>query len=358
MKSRTALTESSLATSAEGPPPSKPLGEFLAESPNPVPSLLGEGLMPIGGMILLSGEGGVGKSSLAVQLALSLAGALPAFAGFPIPGGATVLYVQREGNRDSFRARVSVAAGALGTPDARVSISAPPDSRRIAGWPELQTEIERVEVDLAIIDTISRFALFDENSSRDWKERVFLPAEKVAAATRCALLFLHHWGKPAENRDGRQRVRGTSAMVDDVDTAIRLGRGSSADLRILEFDKVRCGAEPDPVKLRFDRERAIFSSVSPDEAAAIAAERDDRDLDSYCGKISAALEKEARACKSEGRPFRGLPGRDLAKLKGCGEREATNARDHMVEIGTLVRLPGPRAGWFRYRLASQAEESV
>ncbi len=338
---------------------SKPLAEFLAETPNPAPSLLGEGLIPKGGIVLLSGEGGVGKSTLAVQLALSLGAVSDAsdahadFLGFRISEPARVLYVQREGNRHSFRARLAVAAASLGAGAALLDVSAPPDSRRISDWTSLQAEIELKASDLAVIDTISRFALFDENSSKDWKEKVFLPAEAVAQATGCAILFIHHWGKPADNRDGRHRTRGTSAMVDDCDSAIRLSRGPDPDLRRVEFDKVRCGAEPDPVVCRSDRERAIFVPVAPEEAKAIDVAADET-LTRYCAKVSGALEKEERDCKRDGRPFRGLSGRGLDESGGF-EKELRRARLHMVKIGTLLETDGDRKGWKLYRLAAQGE---
>jgi hypothetical protein len=334
---------------------SKTLSEFLAETPNPVPSLLGEGLIPRGGTVLLSGEGGVGKSTLAAQLLLSLGAPLEDFLGLRIPGRARTLYIQREGNRDSFRARLAVALGDLDP--AFLNVSAPPDSRRISEWTALRAEIERTSAELVAIDTISRFALFDENSSKDWKEKVFLPAEAVAQAMGCAILFLHHWGKPADNRTGRHRTRGTSAMVDDCDSAIRLARGPSPEYRVLEFDKVRSGPEPSPIMLRFDRERASFAIVSEEEAQRLKRESSssDRRLADYCGKISTALEKEHRDCQKERRPFRGLSGR---RLDECGGREAEmkRARLHMVEIGTLLESPGERSGWRLYHLANQENE--
>ncbi len=77
-----------------------PFSQIVEEVYTDEPSLLGNGFLTRGSVNLLAGEGGVGKTSLAMQLGLSL-GAQIAFLGMEVKEPAGVLYLLAEGQPEA-----------------------------------------------------------------------------------------------------------------------------------------------------------------------------------------------------------------------------------------------------------------
>jgi len=197
------------------------LREDLGEMPWLVPGLLAEGSVAI-----VVAHGGVGKTTLITQLALSLAAgvhvaALDARIIEPCP----VLYVAAEGARIAFRARVETARRNLNIPTGgtRWFIQPRDLSDYLIGSRGLERLIVKSGCRLAILDTLGYFWKGDRNSDTDWKERVMQPLRALIGRTGAAFLLVHHLGKGDD-----WKGRGTSAMFDDSDLFLQMEPGENA----------------------------------------------------------------------------------------------------------------------------------
>src|SRR5438093_4304478 len=65
----------------------------------------------------------------------------------------------------------------------------------------LKQKVKETNVDLVIIDTVSAaFNLRNENDNSEVKSRVMGPLVHLARSCNCAVIFVHHHGKPNENK--------------------------------------------------------------------------------------------------------------------------------------------------------------
>ena len=104
------------------------LEEFVAVD-EPAPSALGDGrpLIPEGGDVMFYGDGGAGKTTLAIDLAFHLA-AGDDWLGFPVASPVRVLLIENEGPRPLFRKKLRAQARRLG----RLAARRPPARARAA----------------------------------------------------------------------------------------------------------------------------------------------------------------------------------------------------------------------------------
>jgi hypothetical protein len=245
------------------------LDDFLQERSDPVPSLLGNGAIAKESLNVLAGEPGVGKTLLALNLALCLAAGRP-FLGLHVPAPCRCLFVEAEGNRDRFRERVLTARRSLGLEEWDVPVYFPPRGVTFEIGESLEMMIRESKAGLVLLDTIGLFHEGEENSATDWKRHVVKPLRGLIDTTGAAFLLLHHFGKPSEGRTGGHRVRGTSAIKGDVDSLLLLEPAKSGgDRRVLTFDKIKNGPPLDSIVVRFDGERAVFEQTSEDAVTAL-----------------------------------------------------------------------------------------
>src|SRR5207248_9950896 len=96
-----------------------PLDAFLAaHDGDPAECLLGtpdDAILPVGGLLLLAGREGVGKSTLALDAAFHLASGLP-WLGLPVPRPLRVLLIQNEGPCEPFRRKLQRKADSWSSP--------------------------------------------------------------------------------------------------------------------------------------------------------------------------------------------------------------------------------------------------
>jgi hypothetical protein len=257
------------------------LAQALAE-PVPQDSYLIDGLLPEAGVALVAGESGSGKTTLVAQVGMALSVGRDVF-GWSVPSAVPVAYWIGEGSRHLFLERLHAAATALGIEGPNLYV--PPAKMLPPSFvsPEFEEFVERcarLGVRLIVADPLRRFFPGEENSSTAFMAGVTKPLLDLAVRYGMAFWLIHHLSKPSEYRDGRNRVRGTGALLDDVDLALRLERqkGGAPTDRVLTFDKVRHGAEPPPLTLTFNGEHAIFTTEittmidKPNPAAKLRAE--------------------------------------------------------------------------------------
>jgi Fe2+ or Zn2+ uptake regulation protein len=181
----------------------------------PEPTWAIEGILPAGVMAVMFGPSGVGKSFIALDMALSTAAGIP-WMGRTVARG-PVLYVAAEGRRgipareDAWHlAHTDCDASSIRFLDEPVNML---DERDVNS---LLADIAEMDTPptLIVIDTLARcFGLGDENSTRDMGMFV-AGAERLRRATGATVLIVHHCGKVGEVE------RGNSALRAAVDTMI------------------------------------------------------------------------------------------------------------------------------------------
>ncbi len=249
------------------------IGEAL-EEPAPDIAFLVEGFLPTGALALVAAYGGVGKTTLLVQMAASLAAGRD-FLGFRVPQAVPCLYLIAEGARHVFLARVKVALARLGLDPSALPFWITPREFTAEIGQKLAEYIERTGARFVVLDTFGLFHDGDENSASDFKAKVVKPLRAIMARHDVSFVLVTHEVKPNAERKGRHRVRGTSALVDDSDVAIRLEApdGDRATARLLIFEKLRTGAAIDPIPLEFVPSAAIFERVGEEVMRERQAER-------------------------------------------------------------------------------------
>lgn len=217
-----------------------------------------DGLLVCGGVNLLTGKAGAGKSMFSMAAGVAVAG------GKNFLGRKTkrmeILILDRENASSVLAERYSlleVPERSFHTWGGWLSDEPPmPDS------PIVLEFCRRVPA-LVIIDTLVRFNPGEESSATDMA--AFMARCRKLAGTGAAVLCLHHTGKAATASD----YRGSSDIAGGVDTAYRLevtegGKGLQS-LRLHCF-KFRVGEAPEPISLKFsDGEFIVTQDPSADQ---------------------------------------------------------------------------------------------
>jgi hypothetical protein len=209
----------------------------------PIPWLV-EGLIPRGGICLLAGDSGVGKSWLSFHLAQTVAAGIPFVGHFGSePGG--VLYLDAESGENLARRRFKKLWRGLSeehpglTSDIPVSLMLSAVNMDEGGCAALTQRIRQDSVALVILDPMIHFGSGDENNARE--AAAFLDGLRgVARETGAAFLLVHHVRKEsrmASNAPG-QMIRGSSAIRGVMDSILYVRRPNAGKLQV-EHDKSR-----------------------------------------------------------------------------------------------------------------------
>jgi len=178
-----------------------------------------EGLAFRGGLTILSGPGGAGKSYLALALAHAVANGSHWLGQFPVKESGPVVYVDAERGRLLMGRRLR---------EIEVSAGRPSDVHFVFRPPKLDPAFLRSlarehKPALMVLDSLSRLLPdgVDENSNAAMTvalESVRFVAEEFGTA----LWLLHHDRKPQAFQDnaGAARVRGASAIVNVADVVL------------------------------------------------------------------------------------------------------------------------------------------
>ena len=255
-------------------------------TPEPRRWLINERL-PAGRVALLTGEGGAGKSRLALQLAAGVASAghQGEWIGSPGPGpimglgdavpsnGATVVFASWEDEPEEFYRRLSQISGKAApwvepeTLDTLRIVNlvgegpvwAPPQGRHISTMAELTVTGERLrrlceqeDARLLVLDPLAAAYAADENS-RGLVRAFISHWDAWGQANDCAVLILAHPPKSAGttyagSTDWHGAVRALWTLRPEIDKS----DDSAPRTWKLEFVKGNYGPRPDPLRLRWD----------------------------------------------------------------------------------------------------------
>ncbi|MDV7198103.1 AAA family ATPase [Rhodococcus kroppenstedtii] len=209
----------------------------------PPPALI-EGVLDGGGLSMLVGTRGTGRSFVALDMALAIATGRPWAGRATTSASRRVLYLVGEGGGRAFGIRIEawcnhhgVDPGALDGAFLAIDGAVPFMSSR---WDELLALVAEFDPEHVVIDTLSRHAVgLEENSNSDAATGV-ARAEALRDRTGCSVMVLHH---PAKGVTGGVNAgRGAGAWEAAVDTVLVL---EPAEDDALEIDATKQKHRPE-----------------------------------------------------------------------------------------------------------------
>jgi len=247
--------------------------------------------LPIGKLVVLDGDPGVGKSMLTVDLAARVS------TGSPMPDrtapvkGAALILSAEDGLADTIRPRIDAAGG---DPDQIITITeisypgADGPASRPVRIPDDLAAIESVIVEhgvvLVVIDVLIAYLNGDVNSHRDQDVRRALhPAVMMAERTRCCVIVLRHLNK-APGINAVYRGGGSIGIVGAARAGFMVGLDPSDDTgqrRVLAPVKCNLGPEPQALAYRLVLDdlrgcaRVVWDGISEHKASGLLAEPGD-----------------------------------------------------------------------------------
>jgi regulatory protein RepA len=211
--------------------------------PEPVPMLIGRGILPARGKMIIGGEPKTNKSFVAINLMLALAQQRNCFQAvyksgqpvFPVFKKCRVLYIEMELGPHGLQERLKNILGDtppeeiglfIKTRDAAMRLDTP------EGEELIKAEVAEVAPDVVVFDPLAKFHLQDENSAQEMGF-VMRISDRLIQDYGCAVIFVHHLGKPnmESPRRGGDRLRGSSAIFADIDTLVELDRLSGETVK-------------------------------------------------------------------------------------------------------------------------------
>ena len=312
-------------------------GEVLSQPVPPRKFLLTD-LMPERIIAGLVAPGGTGKSMLALQVGVALAGGVSLFGRFFAPRPGTVVYLSGEDDVHEMHRRL----------DRIVSAETPTTQQRVkqnlylldrseefdlftkkenVGEAEITQVVQELasalleqvdtSVDLLIVDPAARFRGGEENSASD-VNRFIQALYQLRERLGCTVLVLHHVNKGAKvNGASQNNARGSSAFADGVRFMLELNPTDTPELLNLSCVKSNYGRRPDPVTL-----------LQQADGTFTASTRSSQDI-RYVAVLS-----ELRGANLTKQQFKSKFGNKNGKL-GMSDRELRGVLDDLESKGMI-----------------------
>lgn len=229
------------------------LNVFLNEQLKKRESYWGDGLLMSEAVTFISGAGKVGKSTFALNLALSLATG-KSFLGFEIPQPVKVLFLQQEINEFNLQKRfkkmcnkIKVDNGKFYCATCNLKLDNENDFSRLKSF------IEEINPDVVILDPLYKFFLgLDENSSKEVK-LLLDKLDMISKQYGVALVIIHHHKKSNGNEKfGSYQMRGSSTLFDYGDSYIILNKDSKDKILRVDFE-LRNAENPEPLFIKTNK---------------------------------------------------------------------------------------------------------
>jgi hypothetical protein len=183
-----------------------PIGDFAAVDEPGAGALLGSGdhaLIPEGGDVMFYGDGGAGKTTLAVDLAFHLAAGQD-WLGIAVPRPISVLMIENEGPRPMLRRKLGRKLGAWsgGRIEDRIIVLQRPWGQFTftnEQWREqIAAEVSAYEIDVMIVGPLTRIGMDEAGTLQQVAAFMDLIADlRRRSGRRLAVIVVHH-----ENKSG------------------------------------------------------------------------------------------------------------------------------------------------------------
>jgi len=328
MRSKVQKLTAKLPGSKDGPKGMpEPATELIrAEIADP-PMIISDGLLPAFGYTMLGAVTKTGKTTLAVQMALSV-GSGTDFLGFPVERHIKVLYCYLEGTRASMSKLIRQQLDGWG---GRVDIDnlvllecrgLSFESKNCLRW--LKKQIADTNAGLVILDPIGKTTTRDINRLENITAFVNKLEEITDYDAGICWLLLHHFGKPTvQKREPIQKLHGSSGWGNYTESFIGIERYSerrSPDYKKLTF-YLRHGPNPGDICTYLNPGARLFEIVeSPEAIPSLNAERV-RDI-----------------LREHGKPARFTLLRTLVEMQlGVSERQAAEAIVKAKKAGIISK---------------------
>ena len=193
--------------------------------------LAGTGLLKRGAGCLCTGSTGIGKSVLAEQISVSVAGGVSILGCIPVKAAFRVLHIQAENDAETlkrdFLSLVKHSGAGRDAVEQNLSVvhAYALSGRRFTEW--LPIAVAGSEPDLIVVDPYQAFAgAVDINGTSGFLEWIS-PVQKLILEANAALLLVTHTPKPGQRehwnvRDMVYLAAGTSALANWARTSMEL----------------------------------------------------------------------------------------------------------------------------------------
>jgi AAA domain/MarR family len=304
----------------------------------PDPEWLVAGFLPERSIGMLFGPPGVGKSFVALDLALFIA-ASQRWHGHVTKSGA-VLYVFAEGQagaKKRLNAWLQVHATER-TPDMTFLTDAVPltDAKEVGRLvDELTVYVEGKRLSLVVIDTLAQASAgADENNTKDMQP-VIAALQSIRDKTGATVLVLHH---PTKNNPKVER--GSSSLRGAMDVVLSLSPVAGGIVVSTEKQK---DAEP-AAKLHLRLQRvALAVNRRGEEVTSCVVVEADSSLEP-CQR-SVTTDNEDRILMALRRAPEGLRFKELRQAVGLSESNAASILKRLAAAGRVTKGPGKRDPW-------------
>lgn len=229
-------------------------GPDFVKASIPQPPFLVKPFFPSGGLCLLHGKRGIGKSMLTMALARSVATGEPFLDTFESRQG-NVVVIQLDMVESVYHDRLQVDPEYYSF-DNWYTLTGVASVARATPKSEWVEQIVATQPDLIIIDTLRKAHSWDENSS-DTPARFYAKLRELFGFT--AVVMVHHDRKSQSDSGGLEAAeafRGSGAWLDDVDCGLHVTKRRGA--LQLEFSKTRTCDDIDPLALEVDPDKLVL----------------------------------------------------------------------------------------------------
>src|SRR3990172_9078392 len=271
-----------------------------------------DNILPIGGMLTISGAAKAGKSLIVTELAILLSGAPGKFIGqFNVNRTGIVAYCQAEVSRSSMDYRLATIC----------------DAKKIDAWRDLPIRflnrsfdlgnprhvvavangVKKIKADFLIVDPLARFHNENENRQKDMAS-VLRNLEKIGReAGVLGIILIHHFGKPVaggdEERQGVHMIRGGSVIGDWGNAHMLLqkkfNKQTGNKYATVSFE-LRDAEEPPPIDLILNKKTLMFGRYSENDDN-LPMVRAARQKYGDTEEAAAALAKDMKTTKDKAR---------------------------------------------------------
>lgn len=250
-----------------------------------VPPFLVQPFFPSGGLAMLHGKRGIGKSMLAMTLTRCVATGEEFLGQFPVRRG-TVVYIQLDMTDTVFQDRLLAAGDHYNVPD-WYTLTGVANIGRATQNTDWVQKVVAAQPELIIIDTLRKAHSWAENDS-DSAGRFYAKLRELFGFT--AVLVIHHDRKSGEDSglmpEG-ESFRGSGAWLDDIDAGLHFVK--QKDGLWLKFSKTRTCDEIDAIPIAIE-ESSLSIKVRDDKLPKTSIARQ-RAL-AYLSKNPAADQQE------------------------------------------------------------------